>query len=70
MPSLKEIARWETPTQASRRIGVSKQGILYRLDQGRTFRAVRTRAGWLIEPESVDRYAETVYQKRESRAKA
>jgi excisionase family DNA binding protein len=51
---LKDLENWLTPNDAARVLGISRQAVhkVY-LDQGR-LRAVRTRQGWLIDPESVE----------------
>ena len=51
---LKELENWLSPSDAAKILGISRQAIykIY-LDQGR-LRAVRTRLGWLIDPESVE----------------
>lgn len=56
MPSMKEIETWLTPSEAGAEIGISRQAMIKRLDNGGTFRAVRTHSGWLIAPESVEEF--------------
>ena len=52
---LRELEDWLTPSEAAERIGISRQGLHKSyLDNGR-LRAVRTHAGWLIDPEDVER---------------
>lgn len=55
MPSMKEFSTWLTPTEAGREIGISKQALYRHLHAGR-FRAVDTRAGWLIDPASAEKF--------------
>jgi excisionase family DNA binding protein len=52
---LKELEDWLTPSEAAERLGISRQALhkTY-LDNGK-LRAVRTHAGWLIDPDDVDR---------------
>ena len=61
MVSLKELERWMSTGQVSKRLGRSRQGVIY-LAEARRLRAVKTAAGWLYDPESVEAFAE-----RESR---
>ncbi len=50
---LTELEVWLTPTDAAKVLGVSRQMVEKRLNDGR-YRAVRTRQGWLIDPKSVE----------------
>lgn len=50
---LKDLETWFTPGDVAMRVGVSRQAIHKRLEEGR-YRAVKTRQGWLIDPESVE----------------
>jgi excisionase family DNA binding protein len=54
---LKDLERWLTPSDAAEVLGISRQAVhqVY-IDQGR-LRAVRTRQGWLIDPDDVARAA-------------
>lgn len=54
MPTLKELESWYNQTDAARALGISRQAVHKRLQEGKLGRAVRTRAGWLIEPASVE----------------
>jgi hypothetical protein len=54
---LKDLESWLTPTDAARLLTergnrISRQAIEKRLNDGK-YRAVKTRQGWLIDPESV-----------------
>ena len=49
---LRELERWPTPAEAGRIAGISKQGVIKRLKEGRQ-RGVRTHQGWLVDPESL-----------------
>ena len=53
---LKEMESWLTPTDVGRRFGVSRQAVHKWLENGK-LRAVKTRAGWLIDPDDVERAA-------------
>jgi hypothetical protein len=49
---LQELESWPTPAEAGRIIGITKQGMIKRLEEGRQ-RGVRTRQGWLVDPEAL-----------------
>jgi hypothetical protein len=49
---LRELENWLTAGDVAKREGISRQAVHKRLDNGR-YRAIKTRAGWLIDPESV-----------------
>lgn len=51
---LKELQTWLTPTDAGRVLGISRQAVHKRLEEGKMGRAIKTRAGWLIDPEAVE----------------
>ena len=57
MISLKELERWLSTGQVSRKLGRSRQGVID-LAEARRLRAVKTAAGWLYDPESVEAFAE------------
>ena len=61
MVTLKELERWLYTGQVSRKLERSRQGMIDLAEQ-RRLRAVKTAAGWLYDPESVEACAE-----RESR---
>ena len=56
MPNLKELEAWLSTGQVSKRLGMSRQGVIYLAEQ-RKIRAVKTAAGWLYDPDSVEVYA-------------
>ena len=56
MPGLKELETWLSTGQVSKRLGMSRQGVIYLAGQ-RKIRAVKTAAGWLYDPDSVEVYA-------------
>ena len=51
---LKELESWLTPAEAGRIIGISKQGMIKRLEEGRQ-RGVKTLQGWLVDPQDLAR---------------
>ena len=57
MVGLKELERWMSTGQVSRRLSRSRQGVID-LAEARRLRAVKTAAGWLYDPESVEAFAE------------
>jgi hypothetical protein len=57
MITLKELERWMTTGQVSKTLGRSRQGAIH-LAEARKLRAVKTAAGWLYDPESVEAFAE------------
>jgi hypothetical protein len=64
MPSLKELETWLSTGQVSKKLGMSRQGVIYLAEQ-RKVRAVKTAAGWLYDPDSVEAYAATVKTSKE-----
>ncbi len=56
MPSLTELERWMSTSQVSTRLGYSRQGTI-NLAESRKIRAVKTAAGWLYDPDSVEAFA-------------
>lgn len=56
MPSIKQFEEWWTTGDAASTLGKSPQGIKWLLQEKR-LRGVRTRLGWLVDPEDVERYA-------------
>jgi excisionase family DNA binding protein len=55
MPSMKELERWMGTKQVADALGYSRQYII-KLAQERRIRAVKTGAGWLYDPASVEQY--------------
>jgi excisionase family DNA binding protein len=53
MPSLKELERWMGTGQVADRLGYSRQYVI-KLAKERKIRAVKTGAGWLYDPDSVE----------------
>ena len=56
MPSLQEFEKWLTTGQAASELGKSRQGVTW-LVENKKLRAVKTNAGWLIDPDSVEAFA-------------
>jgi excisionase family DNA binding protein len=56
MPNLKELERWMGTRQVADVLDYSRQYVI-KLAQERRIRAVKTGAGWLYDPESVEDFA-------------
>ncbi len=56
MPSLTELEKWMSTGQVAKRLGYSRQGATD-LAHARKVRAVKTAAGWLYDPSSVEDFA-------------
>jgi excisionase family DNA binding protein len=56
MPSLKELERWMSSGQVADRLGYSRQYVI-NLAKERKIRAVKTGAGWLYDPDSIETFA-------------
>lgn len=56
MPSLSEFEQWMTTGQTASKLSKSRQGVTW-LVENKKLRAVKTQAGWLIDPKSVEEYA-------------
>jgi hypothetical protein len=63
MPSLTELERWMSTSQVSTRLGYSRQGAI-NLAESRKIRAVKTAAGWLYDPDSVEAFAAKIEASR------
>lgn len=57
MVSLTELEKWLSTGQVASTLGRSRQGVID-LAESRRLRAVRTAAGWLYDPRSVEAFAE------------
>ena len=55
MPNLSEIEKWLSTSQMSKLLEYSRQGTI-NLAESRKIRAVKTAAGWLYDPESVETF--------------
>jgi excisionase family DNA binding protein len=53
MPSLRELEQWMGTGQVAKKLGYSRQGTINLAEDGK-IRAVKTGAGWLYDPDSVD----------------
>jgi excisionase family DNA binding protein len=53
MPSLQELERWMSTGQVADDLGYSRQYII-KLAKERKIRAIKTAAGWLYNPDSVE----------------
>ncbi len=62
MIRLKELEWWLSTGQVSKKLGRSRQGVIDLAEQ-RRLRAVKTAAGWLYDPESVEAFAERQSEK-------
>jgi excisionase family DNA binding protein len=56
MPSLNELERWMGTGQVADRLGYSRQYVI-NLAKDRKIRAVKTGAGWLYDPDSIETFA-------------
>lgn len=57
MPALKELEKWLSTGQVAKRLGKSRQGVLW-LAENKKLRAVKVACGWIFDPASVQEYAE------------
>ncbi len=62
--SLKELERWMPTGQVAKKLDRSRQGVID-LAEARRLRAVKTAAGWLYDPESVEAFAERDKKRKE-----
>ena len=65
MVRFKELERWMSTGQVSKRLGRSRQGVID-LAEARRLRAVKTAAGWLYDPESVEAFDEWEKKSKEA----
>ncbi len=49
---LKELEHWLTAAEAARELGISRQAMNKRCEEGK-HRGVKTHHGWLVDPDSV-----------------
>ncbi len=54
MPSVREFERWLTTGDDASRLGKSRQGVVWMLENKR-LRGARTALGWLVDPADVER---------------
>ncbi len=55
MPTLQEFEKWMSTGQVAAELGRTRQGAI-NLAEARKIRAVKTAAGWLYDPESVEQF--------------
>jgi hypothetical protein len=55
MPSLRELEQWLGTGQTAKTLGYSRQGTINLAEEGK-IRAVKTGAGWIYDPESVEMF--------------
>jgi response regulator RpfG family c-di-GMP phosphodiesterase len=55
MPNLQELERWMSTGQVADELSYSRQYII-NLAKERKIRSVKTAAGWLYDPESVEQF--------------
>jgi excisionase family DNA binding protein len=53
MPNFRELERWMGTGQVAKRLGYSRQGTINLAEEGK-IRAVKTGAGWIYDPDSVE----------------
>jgi excisionase family DNA binding protein len=56
MPSLSELEKWMGTGQVANKLGYSRQYVI-NLAKEKRIRAVKTGAGWLYDPDSVENFA-------------
>lgn len=64
---LKDLENWLTPGDVAMRSGITRQAIHKRLAESK-YRAIKTRQGWLIDPESGEKEGSSHTGERTSRA--
>jgi len=64
MPSIREFERWLSTGDTASRLGKSRQGVVWMLEN-RRLRGARTSLGWLVDPASVEEVARKHGKKRE-----
>ena len=56
MPTIRELEKWLTTSQAASKLGKTRQGVTWMVEN-RKLRAAKTQLGWLIDPKDVERVA-------------
>jgi hypothetical protein len=56
LPSIREFEEWLTTGASASKLGKSRQGVVWLLEN-RRLRGARTALGWLVDPKDVERYA-------------
>lgn len=54
---LRDLESWMSIGQVSKSLGRSRQGVLNIAEEGR-IRGIKTQIGWLLDPASVEEFAE------------
>jgi orotate phosphoribosyltransferase-like protein len=55
VPTLKELEKWLSTSQAASELSKSRQGVLWLVENGH-LRGVKTAIGWHIDPRAVEAY--------------
>jgi hypothetical protein len=55
MPSLRELKQWMGTGQVAKHLDYSRQGTINLAEEGK-IRAVKTGAGWIYDPDSVEMF--------------
>jgi hypothetical protein len=55
MPGLRELERWMGTGQVAKKLSYSRQGVINLAKEGK-IRAVKTGAGWIYDPDSVEKF--------------
>jgi excisionase family DNA binding protein len=53
VPTIRELEKWLTTSQAASKLGRSRQGVTWMVEN-KKLRAVKTQLGWLVDPKSVE----------------
>ncbi len=64
MPSIRQFEQWLTTGDTASRLGKSRQGIVWLLENKR-LRGARTALGWLVDSVDVERFAREQEQRKE-----
>lgn len=63
---LKDLEKWLNPTDLAQKAGVRRQSVHGWLENG-LIRAVKTRAGWIIDPEDAERFVKERAERKSNR---
>jgi hypothetical protein len=63
MVRIRDLERWLSTGQVSKKTSYSRQGVINLAEDGR-IRAVKTGAGWIYDPESVDDFVRQQSERR------
>jgi len=55
VPTISELEKWLTTSQAANSLGKSRQGVTWMVEN-KKLRAVKTQLGWLVDPAAVENY--------------